>query len=77
MQQMINKDTLKVCTLRRHSSRAIWCRHFAVTQLYAAGSLTPLKRLIENGGSLPASKRVSSTHVRMWIDGVWVPLSTG
>ena len=36
-------------------------------------SLTPLERFIENGGSLPASKRVSGTQVRLWIEGVCVP----
>ena len=32
-------------------------------------------RLIENGVSLPASKRVSGTQTRVWIEGVWVPRS--
>ena len=38
-------------------------------------SHTPLERLIENGGSLPASQRVSGTQTRVWIEGVWVPRS--
>ena len=38
-------------------------------------SHTPLEWLIENGGSLPASKRVSGTQTRVWIEGVWVPRS--
>ena len=38
-------------------------------------SHSPLERLIENGGSLPASKRVSDTQARLRIEGVWVPRS--
>ena len=38
-------------------------------------SHTPLERLIENGGSVPASKRVIDTQIRLWIEGVWEPLS--
>ena len=34
-------------------------------------SLTPLEQLLENGGNLPASKRVSGTQARLWIEGVW------
>ena len=33
-------------------------------------SLSPLEWLIENGSSLSASKRVSGTQVRLWIEGV-------
>ena len=33
-------------------------------------SHTPIERLIENGSSLPASKRVSGTQARSWIEGV-------
>ena len=39
------------------------------------GSPTPLYLLLEDGGSLPASKRVSGTQARSWIEGVWVPRS--
>ena len=38
-------------------------------------SPTPLEQLLEDGGSLPASKRVSGTQARSWIEGVWVPRS--
>ena len=38
-------------------------------------SHTPLEQLIENGGNLPASKRVSGTQTRVWIEGVWVTRS--
>ena len=58
MQQMINKDTSSQCTLQLHG----------YMQLV---SHTPLKRLIENGGSLSASKRVSGTQARLRIEGVW------
>ena len=36
---------------------------------------TPLKPLLEDGSSLPASKCVSGTQARLWIEGVWVPRS--
>ena len=38
-------------------------------------SVSPLERLIENGGSPPASKHVSDTQVTLWIEGVRVPRS--
>ena len=38
-------------------------------------SHTPLERLIENDNSFPASKRLCGTQVRLWIEGVQVPLS--
>ena len=38
-------------------------------------SPTPLEPLLEDGGSLPASKRVSGTQARLYIEGVWVPRS--
>ena len=38
-------------------------------------SPNPLEPLLEDGGSLPASKRVSGTQARLWIEGVWVPRS--
>ena len=38
-------------------------------------SPTLLEQLLEDGGSLPASKRVSGTQVRSWIEGVGASVS--
>ena len=75
MQQMINKIPPKSV----HFDNTVHAR-FGVNTLRLHSymqlvSHTPLERLIENGGSLPASKRVSGTQARSWIDGVWVPRS--
>ena len=43
--------------------------------IWGLASPTPLEQLLEDCGSLPASKRVSGTQARLRIEGVWVPQS--
>ena len=75
MLQMINKIPPKSV----HFDNTVHAR-FGVNTCGYTGicdlvSPTPLGLLLEDGGSLPASKRVSGTQARSWIEGVWVPRS--
>ena len=74
MQQMINKIPLSQCTLTIQFTRDL-VSTLGYTGICDLVSPTPLEQLLEDGGSLPASKRVSGTQARSWIEGVWVPRS--
>ena len=69
---MISNDTPSQCTLmiqftRDLVSNALWLRWYM-----GLAFPTPLEQLLEDSGSLPASKRVSGTQARLRIEGVWV-----
>ena len=64
------QDTLTFSALCQYSSNAIWCRMLCgYVDIWGLASPTPLEQLLEDSGSLPASKRVSRTRARLRIEG--------
>ena len=75
MQQMINKIPLKSVHFNITVHAQLGVNTLQLHSYMQLVSHTPLEWLIENGGSLPASKRVSGTQAGLRIEGVWMPLS--
>ena len=71
---MINKIPLSQCTLTIQFTRNL-VSTLGYTGICDLVSPTLLEQLLEDGGSLPASMRISGTQARSWIEGVWVPQS--
>ena len=72
MQQMINKIPPK--SVHFDNTVHAWfgvntLRLYYYTGICELVSPTPLEPLLEDGGSLPASKRVRGTQARLWIEG--------
>ena len=72
---MINEIPQSQCTLTIQFTRDLVSTRCGYTGICDLASPTPLELLLEDGGSLPASKGVSGTQARSWIEGVWVPRS--
>ena len=69
IQSQVNQS-IYLCNIWQY---IFWCQHCGYTGICDLASPTPLEHLLDDGGSLPASKRVSGTQARLWIEGVWVP----